>query len=235
MSLPEAIINLARDLITPENHWYMWQIKVDRLPKSITLPNGSPYYQNVSLKQQLNQRLKNADDQEKVELIYYYIVEWGRIKRNKPEKIRSYALQAPDQLIALGKTGIASWSKALCIRAPNDCAIYDARVSVALNALQVINNAVHPQLFPVLEGQNKLIKRATVRLRQYADQHHWALLGAQEFYRGYLKVISKAAVNLGCPLYTVEMLLFATAENLYKKAFPNDQLWQSHSARMKPW
>src|SRR3990167_7078567 len=144
MSLTEAIINLAQDLITPENRWYTWPIDVARLPEGISLPNGSPYYQNVSLKQQLNERWENADNQKKVALVDYYIAVWGGIRTNKPEKIRSYALQAPDQLIALGKTGIASLSKALCIRDPNDYAIYDARVSVTLNALQAINNAVEP-------------------------------------------------------------------------------------------
>ena len=223
MPLTEGIINLAQDLVTLENPWYTWPINVDRLPEGITIPNGSPYYQNVSLKQQLNERWKNANNQEKVALVDYYISVWGGIRRNKLEKIRTYALETPDQLIALGKTGIASWSKALCMRYPNDYALYDTRASVVLNALQAINNAEQPQLFPLLEGQNKLIKRATARLRQYAAQQHWALLGAQEFYRRYIKVISKAAINLGFPLYTVEMLLFAKAEDLYKKAFPNDQ------------
>ena len=223
MPLIEAITDWAQKLLTPENHWYKWPINVALLPEGITLQNESPYRQEVSLKQQLNQRWKNANDEQKLELVNYYIAKWGGIKKNKPEKIRSYALQAPDQLIALGKKGIASWSKALCIRDPNHYAIYDARVAVALNALQVIKNVVQPQPFPLLEGQNKLIKRASTRLRQHAAQHHWALLNTQEFYRRYIEVISIAAVNLGCPLYAVEMLLFAQAEDLYKEAFPNDQ------------
>jgi len=236
MQLTEAIINLAQGLITPGNHWYRWPIIKDRLPEGITLPNGSLYYQNVSLKLQLNERWKNANDQEKLALVDYYIAEWGGIRNNKPEKIRSYALQSPDQLIALGKSGVASWSKALCIRDPNEYPIYDAHVSVALNALQAINNVVQPQLFPIVPGRNKLLKRAPARLRQYATQHHWPLLGAQDFYRWYIMVISKAAANLGVPLYTAEMLLFAKAEDLHKKAFPNDQFNKvPHTIPLESW
>ena len=225
MSLTETIINLAQKFLAPENHWYEWPINV--LPDGITLPNGSLYDQNISLKQQLNERWKNANDQEKVALVDYYVAGWGGIRGNKPEKIRSYALQTPDELIDRGKTGIASWSKALCIRDPNRYAIYDARVSVALNALQAINNAEQPQLFPVLPGRNKSIMCASDLLRQYAAQHRWARLNAREFYRRYIQVISMAAVNLGCPLYTVEMLLFARAEDLGREAFPNDSVLTS--------
>jgi hypothetical protein len=110
------------------------------------------------------------------------------------------------------------------IRDPEQFAIYDARVAVALNALQVINNVLEPHLFPVLPGQNKEIKTASARIRRYAAQHQWALLGDRELYPRYIEVASKAAADLGCPLYTAEMLLFAQAVELYKEAFPNDCL-----------
>ena len=221
MLLTEAIVGLAQKFLTEDNHWYGWPINDDLLPEGITLPNGSLYHRNVSLKRLLNERLENADDQQKVALVNYYISDWGRIPRNSHENIRRYALDAPEQLISLGKKGIASWSKALCIRDPNAYPIYDARVAVALNALQAINNDVEPQLFPAVPSRKTSIVVVSNLLRQYATQHGWARLNAQEFYRHYIHVISIAASNLRCPLYTVEMLLFAKAEDLSRVAFRN--------------
>ena len=173
ISLSDAIVKLGQKFITPDNPWYTWRINVNDLPEGVSLPHGGPYHQGVSLKQQLNLRWQFASDEKKVLLVDYYIRVWGGIKKNSPETINRYADQTPGQLIALGKKGIASWSKALCIRDPNRFAIYDARVAVALNALQVIDKIFEPQLFPLLQGRNTEIKSAPAQLRRYAGRHQW--------------------------------------------------------------
>jgi hypothetical protein len=158
MTLHEAIAARGRVNLIGTNDWYKWRVNPISLPPGVVLPEGSHYAQNVALKLQLSALYSSADNQGKKEIVRYYISEWGGIRRNTEERILSYALDTPESLISKGSQGIASWSKALCIRFPNDYAIYDARVALSLNCLQIIDVVDHPILFPLLTGQNKLIR-----------------------------------------------------------------------------
>ncbi|MDP3261084.1 MAG: hypothetical protein Q8M34_10970 [Thermodesulfovibrionales bacterium] len=223
MTLREAIAAHGRVNLTEINDWYPWPINLSFLPTGVVLPDGSYYVQNVALKLQLNTLYSSADNQVKKEIIRYYISKWGGIKRNTDEKIRSYALDTPASLIAKGSQGIASWSKALCIRCPNDYAIYDARVALSLNCLQIIAAVDRPIIFPLLTGQNKRINEGSIMIRQYTTKHGW--LSAQEgsFYQKYNSILSAAAKVLVVNLYTLEMLLFAKALELLQEAFPEEK------------
>jgi len=160
MTLQEAIAAHGRVNLTETNDWYRWPVNPIFLPTGVVLPEGSYYAQNVALKQQLSALYSSANTQVKKEITNYYISKWGGIKKNTDEKIRSYALDTPASLIAKGSQGIASWSKALCIRCPNDYAIYDARVALSLNCLQII--AAVARLYSLsLQGKtNELMKEA---------------------------------------------------------------------------
>jgi len=223
MTLRDAIVDYARANLTESNDWYPWRVNPRFLPTGIVLPMGSPYVQNVALKLQLSDMYSTADDDLRQAITYYYIVKWGGIKRNTEENIRSYALDTPASLIARGSKGIASWSKALCIRYPNEYAIYDARVALSLNSLQIISAINTPIEFPLLLGQNKLINFGNRMLQRYASAHRWAVAHESEFYRQYNNILSSAAQLLGSNLYTLEMLLFAKAPELLQEVFPNGQ------------
>jgi hypothetical protein len=172
----------------------------------------------------LHELWQDSLDETKISLVHYYISTWGGVRRNSPENIKFYALQFPDQLIALGTKGVASWSKALCVQNPYCYAIYDARVAVSLNALQIINRTDSPQLFPTLMGQNKRVNRASEIISDHSVKNKWQKLGEDKFYKRYLEVTSEAAARLNCDIYTVEMLLFARVLFLFDKAFPNEGL-----------
>jgi hypothetical protein len=223
MTLNEAMVAYARGNLTEANTWYHWPVNTSYLPTGIVLPAGSAYAQNVALKLQLSRMYSTADDHLKEEITRYYIVKWGGIKKNTDDNIRSYALDHPTSLIAKGSKGIASWSKALCIRSPNEYAIYDARVALSLNCLQIISQVDTPIVFPLLLGQNKLIRLGTKMVLRYAYAHGWAVAHESGFYRQYNSILSSAAQLLGANLYTLEMLLFAKAPELLQEAFPNDE------------
>ena len=223
MTLQDAIVAHGRANLTETNDWYRWPVNPSFLPTGIVLPMGSPYVQNVALKLQLSDMYSTADDALKQEIAYYYIAKWGGIKRNTEENIRSYALDTPASLIARGSKGIASWSKALCIRCPNEYAIYDARVALSLNCLQVISPLNTRILFPLLLSQNKLISFGNRLLRGYAFAHRWGVADEGEIYPRYNTILSSAAQLLGSNLYTLEMLLFAKAPELLQEAFPNEE------------
>jgi hypothetical protein len=225
MLLTTAIVNLGNELLSTDNNWYEWKaINPKLLPNNVVLPEKNQYHQNVYLKQRLHQLWQDGIDETKISLVHYYISTWGSVRRNSPENIKFYALQSPDELIELGTKGVASWSKALCVQNPHRYAIYDARVAVSLNALQIINKTDSPQLFPILMGQNKRVNKAGQIISDHAFKNKWQKLGADKFYKRYLEIISEAATQLNCDIYTVEMLLFARVLSLFEKAFPNEEL-----------
>lgn len=224
MTLNQAIIDYARTILTPTNDWFSWKINPNLIPDGIALPHGNPYSQNVALKLALNVQYHLGNVDTKILVTKYYIATWGGVRRNSEEKIRNYSLAPPDTLVANGIDGIASWSKALCIRDPNEHAIYDARVAVSLNCLQIIFGVDDPQLFPLLAGQNKLINKGSQRIRQFACDKKWSKAQEAEFYQIYNSMLSSAATALAVGTYAIEMLLFAHAPILLREAFPAEQL-----------
>jgi hypothetical protein len=223
MTLREAIVAHGKANLTEANDWYRWHVNPSFLPAGIVLPRGNAYVQNVALKLQLSNMYATADDHIRQEITEYYIAKWGGIRRNTQENIRIFAFDTPASLIARGSRGIASWSKALCIRCPNEYAIYDARVALSLNCLQITGPVNLPMRFPLLLGQNKLISLGSRMVLRYASVHGWAIARERDFYREYNDVLSFAAQLLGVGLYTLEMLLFAKAPELLQEAFPDEE------------
>ena len=133
LTLRDALIAFGKTNLTESNDWYQWSINPKYLPASILLPPGTPFTQNVALKIELSRLYSSTDNQTKKEITRYYIADWGGIRSNRDETIQSYSRDTPESLIAKGAQGIASWSKALCIRNPACFAIYDARVAISLN------------------------------------------------------------------------------------------------------
>lgn len=223
MTLNQAIIDYSRTILTPTNDWFSWKINPSLIPDGIVLPHGNPYSQNVALKLALNVQYHLGNVDTKILVTKYYIATWGGVRRNSEDKIRNYSLAPPGTLVANGIGGIASWSKALCIRDPNEYAIYDARVAVSLNCLQIIFGVDDPLLFPLLAGQNKLINKGSQRIRQFACDKKWFEAQEAEFYQIYNSMLSSASAALAVATYAIEMLLFAQAPILLRDAFPAEQ------------
>jgi hypothetical protein len=61
------------------------------------------------------------------------------------------------------------------------------------------------------------------KIKHYAAQHDWSKAKSLECYRHYLDLIRNVAESCrlpSIPIYTIEMLLFAQAEELLLQAFP---------------
>jgi|ERR1700683_5034105 len=71
------------------------------------------------------------------EIAAWYVRDWGGIKSNRKETIDKYVCLSEADLTALNMQGVATWSKILVVQNPDTYAIFDARVSAALNALQL--------------------------------------------------------------------------------------------------
>jgi hypothetical protein len=225
MNLEEALTAFCKDTIAAPNDWYAWRkINTRFLPAGIAIGDGNAYSQNERLKLELSEKYHSAGDDEKVELTRYYIAVWGGVRRNRAEKLRSYALDDPGSLTANGCKGVASWSKALCIRDPLRFAIYDARVAVALNSLQALREVSDPRAFPLLVGQNRAINAGSQRLAFHAHEADWPELPEDAFYAAYNDLLSRVASALDIRHYAIEMALFAKAPALLRAAFPEEAL-----------
>ena len=138
----------------------------------------------------------------------------GGVKANSKDTLRKYTETSPEQLIIKGSKGIASWSKALTVIDPARYAIYDARVAMSLNALQIIDSIDDAKYFPPLKGRNTLINFFQIKIQPTLSQ--WDKFDDQEFYSYYLDVLNIVAHKLGGKTthHDIEMLLFSHAEEL---------------------
>ncbi len=108
---------------------YRWEFRVETVPFGLQVPNGTSRAKTIALKKILHERWLVSDFQDKQRIIQWFISEWGGIRTNDRQTIAAYADASPQDLIDRGVTGIASWSKALCIYDPERYAIFDARVA----------------------------------------------------------------------------------------------------------
>ena len=100
------------------------------------------------------------------------------------------------------------------MHSPDEYAIYDARVAVALNVLST--NLKDPRLFPLVSSRNVVIAEGAKRLRKMRVANKWKYQKADSFYDEYLRQIVVVAKRLDVPLCAIEMWLFARAPSLAK-------------------
>ncbi|WP_435137648.1 hypothetical protein [Pseudopelagicola sp. nBUS_19] len=176
---------------------------------------GSKYEKNIQLKKQ-SAKIWNAGD--KFEVANWAISTWGGIRGNKPETVESYVKaivsgERPKQL-----KGVASYSKILSFMNPKEYAIYDARVAISLNAIQLLNEETSGTIFRYLPGRNKQLQKFRNLPSTKAaslSQLGWASLKKDECYSNYLTILKRVNTELrGSELYELEMSLFADAETL---------------------
>ena len=216
MKLKEVIIDYSKKYLDGENSWYSWKkINESKIPAGIVLKHGNQYLKNIDLKRKLHEHWVNEKTStKKGEYIQYYISDWGGIRTNSNDSMIEYMTLSPEKLIDKGKKGIASWSKALVVHNPDKYAIFDARVAISLNCIQSIYNTDKKMLFPILSSRNKIIANANKLIKNQANIEKWVKTNESDFYIGYLNLLNDLANTLESDISTVEMLLFAKAEEL---------------------
>ena len=222
--LTEIIVEYSKKYINKNNDWYNWrEINEDKLPIGIKLPEGNQYVKNVVLKKELNKKWKESkSDEDRLILIKYYIATWGGIHTNSKESMEEYSKLSATQLIKNGKKGIASWSKAIVVHNPDEYAIFDARVAISLNCIQKLYGLKDAVLFPVLPSRNKIVAIGNKLIKETAKSESWEKANEENFYTQYLKILNYVAIELSTNISTIEMLLFAKAEEIVENTYPNN-------------
>lgn len=217
--MQQLLNQFIQDRLETVTQHYPWAINTVFLPDGIVLDNGTNYYQNIQLKRLLYEQFEQVPKESRVNLITYYISKWGGVRSNAAATLHQYTTIDPQELIRVRKIkGIASWSKALCVRNPSQYAIFDARVSATLNLLQLQGlNEQDRRWFPRLSTRNKTIIQVNQLVRNARGVYH----SNEGVYNAYLSLIRNTAESLNTDIHTVEMTLFTYPMELYTQMLGN--------------
>jgi hypothetical protein len=196
---------------------YTWAIPA--VPEFLSFEQGSDSLAtaNFRLKRSLS-AVWHAQPDRHYDLASWYVAKWGGVPSNKEETIRAYIAQSEDELASRGAGGVATWSKILVLSNPDRYAIFDARVAMALNALQIAQDHERPIFFPNLPSKNTTAKafHDFMKARDNGDAHH---AYPSRVYSIYLQILREVARRVELEtLDEIEMVLFAQAEALARRA-----------------
>uniref|UniRef100_A0A2A4YSJ0 Uncharacterized protein n=1 Tax=OCS116 cluster bacterium TaxID=2030921 RepID=A0A2A4YSJ0_9PROT len=191
------------------------------------------YKTNVELKKFLNRKWHNAQAQDQFDVATIIIKDWGGIRGNKDETIRKYICAINGNNPETPIKGVASYSKLFSIVDLENYAIYDARVAVALNAIQYLGSSTDGLIFNYILGRNNTTGHSGKKVGfAYSDPFtkkallaaNWKSIKLNETYCTYIDLLKKCLRELPqhelpqYKLYDLEMCLFYNAEYLCKRA-----------------
>ena len=190
-------------------------------PEFFTLqpPNADDFNKNIWLKEN-SAKLWQASD--KYQCAKWIVAAWGGVRSNKPEKIEYYVDTFQSGGTITDQEGVASYSKILAFMQPAEFAILDARVSAALNCIQLLDATKDPIFFLNLPGRNKdvISFREDPKFKRRALlQQGWRSTNPATIYREYNDLLTAVcSQHKNVPRYKIEMALFADAIELIQKA-----------------
>jgi len=185
---------------------YDWEVPKN-CPFDFQRGSDSCAQANMRLRRVLSKIWKNEPTR-RPEIATWYVRDWGGIISNRKETIDKYVCLSEADLTALNMQGVATWSKILAVQNPDTYAIFDARVSAALNAIQLAKGVETPILFPRLSSRNTKITKFQkwLPIRSFSKR--------RPTYRDYILLLTAVSQKSGAALEEVEMVLFANAEAL---------------------
>lgn len=215
-NLDATLLSFARSNLPSLAEVYTWKFDVAVVQESfgLTISGANWYERTCELKGKLAQTWALSPSR-RADLADYIVRVWGGVKRNSAETMLSYVDAVSQGKIPSTHKGIASWSKVAAFSDPDQHAIFDARVSFSLNAIQLLGEGeAHCWWFPHLAGRNRLLKETWPVLKARAGAECWTRIGSNETYPRYITLLERVAEPLGVNIADVEMLLFAKAEEL---------------------
>jgi len=189
------------------------------------------YDANIELKEFLNKSWNESNTIEKNILSKIIVADWGKVTKNAPETLNSYVKEIQKQKPGTPIKGVASYSKIFSITNLEKYAIYDARVAVSLNAIQLNNNIKKGYAFNYIPGRNNVTGNVNKRIGFSQQEKYkvkslvengWSRIKRDDTYEVYLKTLKKCLEQFpNYKLYDLEMVLFANAEKEAKKCLKN--------------
>jgi hypothetical protein len=188
----------------------------------------------------LHEKWKASEgEQARRKLAQWIIKNWGGVRGNRDETLAGYVEMADAEGPQTPIKGVASYSKLLSIVHPSKYAIYDARVAVALNAVQ-LSIGGKGIVFPYVSGRNKITgdsanQRGFAKLRKFSarelERQGWAVIAPRAGYQVYIQLLNEVQSRFAPnhELHDFEMTLFSQAEDLATRVAPELMTPHSHS------
>lgn len=216
-ALEATLLSYATQHLPALRNEYVWKFDaaVARTDFGVTVTGTTWYDKTRALKRGLSE-VWTSRPNERTALADYAVRVWGGVKRNAPTTIESYVQTMSLGAVPKSHKGIASWSKIAAFSDPSSHAIFDARVSFSLNAIQLLSGAGQCLWFPHLAGRNKLLVEMWPLLEAYADVKKWTPIDSTQVYSTYITLLTSVSRSLRKDIDDVEMLLFSKAEELAK-------------------
>lgn len=212
---------------------YNWQLPKTSFKNEQMNFGGTNFEANIKLKLFLN-KCWHEDAGTRKKIVKWIISDWGGIRGNKESTLEKYYALSLQKNPETPLNGIASFSKVLAIVDPLKYAIYDARVAVSLNAVQMICTAPSGEVFPYLPGRNNITgnwdpkdprgfsKNSAASIKTLlSPPYNWRKIPKNDAYTRYLEILKSISDNINVPLYELEMTLFSQAETLALEAIPS--------------
>ena len=204
---------------------YNWRIPTI---EGFHLCGKKDYYSNIELKKYFNKKWLNSNVEEKLTLSKIVVSDWGGVKNNNDETLRSYVNELGNPPPSTPLKGVASYSKIFSIADMSKYAIYDARVAVCLNAVQYNFKLKKGIAFNYIDGRNNITGHSGKKIGfTYLDpfktktlvENGWEKIEKDDTYAIYLGVLKECLKALPkYDLHDLEMVLFANAEIECNKA-----------------
>ena len=198
---------------------YKWPRKGDfpsiQTISSIKILGNNNYEKNIFLK---GNSSKIWNEGSKFDIAKWAISDWGGIRGNSTKTIEKYLNEIENKNYPSYIKGIASYSKILSFMKPEEFAIYDARVAISLNAIQLLSKSKTGVVFTYLTGRNNaltIFRNSEPTKTKNLIKNGWQEIQKNDCYSIYLNYLK--IVNSYFPtskLYELEMSLFADAESL---------------------
>lgn len=183
----------------------------------------------VQLKRHLHGRWSLSDHAEKLRLANWVISDWGGITANHPTTIERHLHLVEDDEPEKPWNGIASYSKVLAIADPERYAVFDCRVAVSLNAIQLMQG-IHILAFKYPVGRNTELTPDKGRIGfthiftpEYLEDKGFVKIRPRYTYRIYTELLHAVREQTGRSILATEMDLFARAEDfsrMTRRMFP---------------
>ena len=195
--------------------------------------DGTNFEATVKLKLMLNEEW-NSNPHSRKYIANWIVSKWGGIKTNRKQTLDKYYLASLEKNPQTPLSGIASFSKILGIKDPFKYAIYDARVAVSLNAVQMISGVSTGSVFPYISGRNNITgnwsskpprgfskSNLTSVKTLVSAPFNWEKVPKETAYGQYLSLLGTISQEFDVPLYHLEMALFSQAEILACLVIPS--------------
>jgi hypothetical protein len=184
----------------------------------IKIEGKSNYEKNIGLKENSQNIWR---DGVKLDIANWAISDWGGIRGNRPKTIQSYVDAINDGNHPNGISGVASYSKILSFMDPKKYAIYDARVAISLNAIQMLCGEKSGLIFCYLPGRNTALTRfrnLDATKPKELVKIGWEKIPRKDCYLTYIRyMLGIKSLYQNVNLYELEMALFADSESLAGK------------------